>query len=79
MIIFSAVVTLIIGGCIDPIELEINGNPEFLVINGGVTNLDEPYLVTIYKSTGIALDANTIPEPISGAKVSIWSGDGSFL
>ena len=77
--IFITAYPLILWGCVDDIQLEVKGKDEFVVINGQITNLVEPYQVTIFKSAKLFIDELDDPEPISNALVTIGSSDSNSI
>jgi len=77
--IFITAYPLILWGCIDEIQLEVKGKDEFVVINGQITDLVEPYKVTIFKSAKLFIDEMDTPDPISNAIVTVGSSDGTSI
>ena len=65
---------IILNACIDPIELDSQRKPTFLVINGQITDRIGPYSVTINQS------GNEVSELtyVNDAMVNIISSDGQF-
>lgn len=66
---------LIVGSCIDPIKLDVNSQEGAIVVDGGVTNLDGPYTVNLFRSVGVYSNLEDRPA-VTGAFVYIIDEDG---
>jgi hypothetical protein len=64
-----------ISACVDPIDLNLPGDRDYLVINGQVTNLSESYVVSIKRSSDFTTDQTPKETPVSGAKVYVTGQD----
>ncbi len=75
---FLGIYGLFFGACIDPINLSLPGDREYLVINGQVTNLSEPYVVSIKRSSDFSSEPSPKESKVSGAKVYVIGQDQSM-
>jgi hypothetical protein len=65
--------------CVDPVQLDVAGEEQFLVIEGQITNVEESYKVRIFESAQQKSGKINMTNPISNAEVIIWSQDGENI
>lgn len=66
---------LFFHACIDPIDLNLPGDRDYLVINGQVTNLSESYVISIKESGDFSSDKTPTETPVTGANVYALAKD----
>lgn len=69
------VVFLLIGSCIDPITLKVDSEEGAIVVDGGITGPDGPYVVNLFRSIGVYSDLEKRPA-VTGAFVYIIDEEG---
>ena len=67
---------LVIGSCIDPITLAIDSEEGVIVVDGGITDEEGPYVVNLFRSVGVYNDLTKRPA-VTGAFVYIIDEDGN--
>ncbi|MFZ1808936.1 MAG: DUF4249 domain-containing protein [Cyclobacteriaceae bacterium] len=70
------VVFLLIGSCIDPITLKVDSEEGAIVVDGGITGTEGPYVVNLFRSVGVASDLKKRPA-VTGAFVYVIDEDGT--
>lgn len=64
------IIFLLFGSCIDPITLKVDSEAGAIVVDGGITGIDGPYVVNLFRSVGVYSDLEKRP-PVTGAFVYI--------
>lgn len=67
---------LLIGSCIDPITLKVDSEEGAIVVDGGITGIEGPYVVNLFRSVGVYSDLEKRP-PVTGAFVYIIDEEGT--
>ncbi|MBZ0246537.1 MAG: DUF4249 domain-containing protein, partial [Cyclobacteriaceae bacterium] len=70
------VIFLLIGSCIDPITLKVDSEEGAIVVDGGITGIEGPYVVNLFRSVGVYSDLEKRP-PVTGAFVYIIDDEGT--
>ncbi len=70
---------LVVAGCIDPYETEVEQGPERLVVIGRITNLEESYFVTLSNSGNYSQQVDGLSSFITGATVTIMDENGGCV
>lgn len=74
-LILGFVVFLLIGSCIDPITLKVDSEEGAIVVDGGITGPEGPYVVNLFRSVGVYSDLEKRPA-VTGAFVYIIDEEG---
>jgi hypothetical protein len=70
---------LFIGACEEPYNLELDNNPNLLVVDGTIHNLPGPYYVSLRYTTSYSFsDSSDYSLPATGAKVAISDDQGNI-
>jgi hypothetical protein len=64
---------LFLNSCVEEFRPDLDEINQFLVVDGGISNIEGPYTIKLSISSGLDIIS---PEPISGAIVSIVEEDG---
>lgn len=59
----------LVWGCTEKINIDLNESDIMLVVEGSITNVYKPHLITLTKSSSYFI--SEIPEPVTGATVTI--------
>lgn len=74
-LILGFIFFIMVGSCIDPIKLKVNSQEGAIVVDGGITNTDGPYVVNLFRSVGVYSDLEDRPA-VTGAFVYIIDNEG---
>ncbi len=72
-IIFIAASFFVFTGCIHEIEFEPERTEGQIIVNGSIYDKPGPYQLQL----GITTLESTIPQPVTGASITLYSGDGT--
>ncbi len=67
-------IVLVLVGCREEVALELNKNPQLLVVDGTITNNPGPYIISL-SLTSTLIDPQNIP--LSGCIVTIYDDSGN--
>ena len=67
----GAVLAILVVSCVDPLELDLTGNVDVIVVDGTITNLAEPQLIRLNRSKADPLTGRFGTTPIAKATVEI--------
>lgn len=67
---------LLAGSCIDPVKLDVQSEAGAIVVDGGITNTEGPYVVNLFRSVGVYSDLEKRPA-VTGAFVYIIDESGT--
>jgi len=85
---FIAILILILPSCIDEIELDIDNDAQFVVIDASISDVGGLYTVSVKTSPILGVGNDNIFTPISGATVALvrglcgicrWAEAGSYI
>ena len=76
---YSVLLILILVGCVDEIDLNVNTEQRTLVVDGIVTDVENNFTLSLSQSSVIGVGRDNILDPVSGARVQLMDDQGGVF